>query len=55
LQAKLADVREKLANLKKLEHELQLALRSCDKELRKQGAHCPILKKRGLQEKKGRV
>jgi DNA-binding transcriptional MerR regulator len=43
LQAKLADVRQKLKNLKKLERELQLALRSCDKELRKQDAHCPIL------------
>jgi DNA-binding transcriptional MerR regulator len=55
LQAKLADVREKLANLKKLEHELQLALRSCNKELRKHDAHCPILRKRDLQEKKGRA
>ncbi len=43
LQAKLVDVREKLANLKKLEHELRLALDSCDKELRKRNAHCPIL------------
>jgi DNA-binding transcriptional MerR regulator len=54
LQNKLADVREKLANLKKLEHELRLALRSCDKELRKQDAHCPILSERNLQGKKGR-
>jgi DNA-binding transcriptional MerR regulator len=54
LQTKLADVREKLANLKKLEHELRLALRSCDKELRKQDAHCPILSERNLQGKKGR-
>src|ERR1700692_2091320 len=43
LQAKLADVRSKLENLKKLERELRLALRSCDKELGKQDAHCPIL------------
>jgi hypothetical protein len=43
LQTKLADVRQKLENLQKLEHELQLALHSCDKELRKQDAHCPIL------------
>src|SRR5438105_5087829 len=35
LQGKLADVREKLANLQKLESELRSALRSCDKELRK--------------------
>lgn len=44
LQAKLADVRQKLANLRHLEHELRLALRSCDKELRKHPAHCPILR-----------
>ena len=43
LQTKLADVRQKLDNLQKLERELRLALRSCDKELRKQEAHCPIL------------
>jgi hypothetical protein len=44
LQEKLADVRQKLADLQKLEGELQVALRSCDKELRKQNAHCPILR-----------
>lgn len=43
LQTKLADVRQKLANLRKLERELRLALRSCDNELRKHDAHCPIL------------
>src|SRR6267143_4592830 len=43
LQPKLADVRQKLENLQELERELHLALRSCDKELRKQDAHCPIL------------
>ena len=43
LQAKLDDVRGKLANLKKLEHELLQALHSCDLELRKHDAHCPIL------------
>lgn len=43
LQAKLADVRRKLADLRKLEHELRLALRRCDKEVRKQNPHCPIL------------
>ncbi len=44
LQEKLADVRQKLADLHKLERELRLALRSCDKELRKRPAHCPILR-----------
>lgn len=42
---KLADVQRKLNNLRKLERELRLALRSCNKELRKKkGAHCPILR-----------
>jgi MerR family copper efflux transcriptional regulator len=45
LQGKLADVQRKLADLRKLEHELRLALRSCDKELRKRNAHCPVLGK----------
>jgi MerR family transcriptional regulator, mercuric resistance operon regulatory protein len=45
LQAKLADVRRKLADLRDLEHELRSALRSCDKELRRRGVHCPILRK----------
>jgi len=49
LQAKLADVRTKLANLQHLEHELRLALRSCDRELRKQNAHCPILSGRSVR------
>ncbi len=44
LQEKLAGVRQKLADLQKLERELRLALRSCDKELRKRPAHCPILR-----------
>jgi MerR family copper efflux transcriptional regulator len=43
LQEKLSDVRQKLADLQKLERELRLALRSCNKELRKRSAHCPIL------------
>ena len=44
LEAKLADVRRKLADLRSLERELRLALHSCDKELRKLGVHCPILR-----------
>ena len=43
LQEKLADVQQKLSDLHKLEHELRLALRSCNRELRKRNAHCPIL------------
>jgi len=37
-------VRRKLADLRKLERELRIALHSCDKELRKQTTHCPILR-----------
>src|SRR5258708_2309246 len=44
LEEKLADVCRKLADLQKLEHELRIALRSCNKELRKRPAHCPILR-----------
>lgn len=44
LEAKLTDVQRKLADLQKLEHELRLALRSCNRELRKRPAHCPILR-----------
>ena len=53
LQEKLADVRHRLVDLQRMEHELRLALRSCDRELRKQNAHCPIL--RGRRRKNRRV
>ena len=46
LQTKLADVRQRLSDLQRLERELREALRACDKELRKQSPHCPILKER---------
>lgn len=49
LQAKLADVQQKLESLRHLEHELRLALRSCDRELRNHPAHCPILRKGKIQ------
>jgi MerR family transcriptional regulator, copper efflux regulator len=44
LEEKLVDVRRKLGDLQKLERELRLALRSCNKELRKRPAQCPILR-----------
>jgi DNA-binding transcriptional MerR regulator len=44
LQQKLVDVQRKLADLQKLDHELRIALQSCNKEMRKRYAHCPILK-----------
>ena len=43
LEQKLADVRRKLFDLEKLEKELRSTLRSCNKEIRKQSAHCPLL------------
>ena len=43
LEEKLADVQQKVSDLQKLERELRFALRSCDKEMRKRSAHCPIL------------
>lgn len=43
LEEKLLAVRSKLADLQRLEHELKSALRSCDHELRKRNAHCPVL------------
>ncbi len=50
LEEKLSDVRRKLADLQKLEHELRLALRSCNRELQKRPAHCPILTERNSQK-----
>ena len=50
LEEKLVDIRRKLADLQKLEHELHLALRSCNKELRKRSAHCPILGERSQRK-----
>lgn len=44
VQEKLADVRNKLGNLHKLEQELRLALSRCNRELRKRDARCPILR-----------
>lgn len=54
LQGKLVDVRQKLENLHKLERELHLALRRCDKELRKHNAHCPILQDADARKGGGR-
>ncbi len=50
LEEKLVDVQRKLADLQRLEHELRLALRSCNKELRKRSAHCPILRETNKSE-----
>lgn len=46
LQEKLGEVRRKLAGLRRLEHELRLALRSCNREIRRRSARCPVLTER---------
>jgi MerR family gold-responsive transcriptional activator of gol and ges genes len=43
LEQKLLHVREKFADLQKLEHELRATLRACNRELRKRSARCPLL------------
>jgi DNA-binding transcriptional MerR regulator len=53
LQEKLTDVQRKLGDLHKLEHELRMSLRSCNKELRKRGAHCPVLRDRSPHKTEG--
>ena len=46
LEQKVVQVERKLADLQKLEQELRLALRGCNKELRKRSARCPLLRKK---------
>jgi MerR family copper efflux transcriptional regulator len=53
LEEKLSAVQGKLADLHKLEHELRLALRSCNRELRKRPAHCPILREKNSRKPEG--
>src|SRR5437016_9695910 len=53
LEERLSDVQRKLTDLHKLEHELRLALRSCNRELRKRPAHCPILREGNPQKPVG--
>jgi MerR family transcriptional regulator, copper efflux regulator len=50
LQEKLADVRKKLADLEKLQLELRLALRSCDRERRRSPTRCPILREASAEK-----
>jgi DNA-binding transcriptional MerR regulator len=44
LEEKLVDVQQKLVELQRLEQELRLALRRCNRESRKRRPHCPILR-----------
>jgi hypothetical protein len=36
-----------------LEHELRTALRSCNKEMRKRSAHCPLLTETNQRKPEG--
>lgn len=49
LEQKLLHVREKLADLQKLEHELCVGLRACHRKLGKKAAPCPLLSGSGIQ------
>ena len=44
LQAKLADAHRKRLEIQKLERQLSVALRSCERELRRKSPRCPILR-----------
>lgn len=50
LKEKLADVQRKVSDLHKLDHELRLALRGCNREMRKRHAQCPILRNRNSRK-----
>lgn len=54
LREKLADVRRKLGDLQRMEHELQLALNRCAREQRKRDAHCPMLTRDLTQPEEGK-
>jgi DNA-binding transcriptional MerR regulator len=46
LGQKLRDVREKLADLRRLERELTAAVRACDRGARRRPPRCPLLSER---------
>lgn len=54
LRAKLSDVRSKVAELQKLESELQTDLRKCDRELKHRKRHapsaCPVLEEATVEK-----
>ena len=52
LEQKLNHVQRKLTDLQKLKHELRLTLRSCNKELNKRSARCPLLRSKANSNKK---
>ena len=50
LEQKLTQVHRKLTDLQRLKHELRLALRSCNKELHKRSARCPLLRRKSQRK-----
>jgi len=50
LEQKLLQLRRKLADLQKLEHELRATLRACNRELRNRSARCPLLSRTSAQK-----
>ena len=46
LEHKLSEVHRKLTDIQKLEHELRLALRKCNKQMRRRSGRCPLLTKK---------
>ena len=54
LEQKLVHVHDKLSDLQKLERDLRHALRSCNRELNKRSAHCPLLADKNQLKPKGR-
>ena len=54
LEQKLVHVHRKLTDLQKLERELRLALRSCNRELHKRSAHCPLLGEKANSNRRAR-
>ncbi|HKV27928.1 MAG TPA: MerR family DNA-binding protein [Candidatus Acidoferrales bacterium] len=53
LQRKLADVRAKIGVLEHLDGELRIALRHCERELRKRASRCPLLEASSKQQRQG--
>jgi DNA-binding transcriptional MerR regulator len=52
-EQKVDDVRRKLADLRKFKRELRTALRSCNKEMCKRSAHCPLLTETSQRKSEG--
>lgn len=44
LEQKLAEIGEKLTDLRRLQHELQMTLRGCKRQLRRRDPSCPVLR-----------